>query len=96
MKVLQNLFTNETLGEIAKHHGKTVGQVVLRWNVQRGVVVIPKSTHKERIIENLDIFDFELTDADMEKIKTLDESKGLFVNHEDPEFVKYLYARKLT
>jgi 2,5-diketo-D-gluconate reductase A len=91
----QNLFTNETLAEIAKQHGKTAGQVVLRWNVQRGIVVIPKSTHKERIVENLNIFDFELSDKDMEKIKTLDESKGLFVNHEDPEFVKLLYSRKL-
>ncbi len=88
-----DLFTNETLSEIAKQYGKTVGQVVLRWNVQRGVVVIPKSTHKERMQENIDIFDFELTEKDMDKIKTLDESKGLFVNHEDPEFVKYLYAR---
>ncbi|HEX9018414.1 MAG TPA: aldo/keto reductase [Anaerolineaceae bacterium] len=91
----QNLFTHETLTQIASRHGKTVGQVVLRWNVQRGVVVIPKSTHKERIQENLDIFDFELSDGDMEQIKTLDENKGLFVNHEDPEFVKFLYARKL-
>jgi diketogulonate reductase-like aldo/keto reductase len=91
----QNLFANETLGEIAEHHGKTVGQVVLRWNVQRGIVVIPKSTHKERIIENLNVFDFELSDEDMEAIKALDERKGLFVNHEDPEFVKRLYARQL-
>lgn len=90
------LFTNETLVEIAKAYGKTVGQVVLRWNVQRDVVVIPKSTHKERIIENLNVFDFELTDKDMEKINKLDESKGLFVNHEDPEFVKYLYARNMS
>jgi len=89
----QNLFANETLGEIAKHHGKTVGQIVLRWNVQRGIVVIPKSTHKERIIENLNVFDFALSNEDMEEIKALDQSKGLFVNHEDPEFVKYLYAR---
>lgn len=92
----QNLFANETLGEIARRHGKTVGQVVLRWNFQKGVVVIPKSVRKERIIENFNIFDFELSDADMEKIKTLDERKGLFVNHEDPEFVKFLYSRKLT
>jgi diketogulonate reductase-like aldo/keto reductase len=88
-----DLFTNKTLAEIAKQYGKSVGQVVLRWNVQRGVIVIPKSTHKERMEENIDIFDFELSAKDMEKIKTLDESKGLFVNHEDPEFVKYLYAR---
>ena len=88
-----DLFTNDVLSKIAKQYGKTVGQVVLRWNVQRGVIVIPKSTHKERMQENIDIFDFELSDKDMDKIKTLDESKGLFVNHEDPEFVKYLYAR---
>jgi 2,5-diketo-D-gluconate reductase A len=89
----QNLFTNEILAEIAKPYGKTVGQVVLRWNVQRGVVVIPKSVRKERMIENFNIFDFELTNDDMKKIMTLDENKGLFVNHEDPAFVKYLYAR---
>ena len=89
----QNLFTNEILAQIAKQYGKTVGQVVLRWNVQRGIVVIPKSTHKERMRENINIFDFELSEKDMKKIKTLDESKALFVNHEDPEFVKYLYAR---
>jgi diketogulonate reductase-like aldo/keto reductase len=91
-----DLFTNETLAEIAKRYGKSVGQVVLRWNVQRGVVVIPKSTHKERMEENINIFDFELSNDDMEKIKTLDESKGLFVNHEDPEFVKALYSRNLN
>jgi diketogulonate reductase-like aldo/keto reductase len=91
----QNLFTNEILAEIAKQYGKTVGQVVLRWNFQRGIVVIPKSVRKERMIENFNIFDFQLSDEDMEKIKTLDESKGLFVNHEDPEFVKFLYNRQL-
>jgi 2,5-diketo-D-gluconate reductase A len=89
----QNLFTNEILTEIGKQYGKTVGQVVLRWNVQRGIVVIPKSVRKERMIENFNIFDFELSNDDMVKIKTLDENKGLFVNHEDPAFVKYLYAR---
>jgi 2,5-diketo-D-gluconate reductase A len=92
----QNLFTNEILAEIAKQYGKTVGQVVLRWNVQRGIVVIPKSVRKERMIENFNIFDFELSNEDMEKIKKLDENKGLFVNHEDPEFVKFLYSRNLT
>ena len=91
----QNLFTNETLMEIAKRHNKSVGQVVLRWNVQRGIVVIPKSVRKERIRENFTIFDFELSDEDMEKIKPMDENKGLFVVHEDPEFVKLLHSRKL-
>jgi len=89
----QDLFTNETLKKIAESHGKSTGQVVLRWNIQRGVVAIPKSTHKERIEENFDIFDFELNDTDMAEIAKLDENKGLFVNHADPEFVKALYAR---
>ncbi len=90
-----NLFTNETLVRIAKAHGKSVGQVVLRWNIQRGVVVIPKSTHKDRVIENFNVFDFELSDEDMAAIAVLDENKGLFVNHDDPEFLKALYARDI-
>jgi 2,5-diketo-D-gluconate reductase A len=89
----QDLFTNETLARIAESHGKSIGQVVLRWNIQRGVVAIPKSVRKERIEENFNIFDFELSAADMDKITGLDENKGLFVNHDDPEFVKYLYNR---
>ena len=63
--------------------------------MQRGIVVIPKSVRKERMEENINIFDFELSNEDMEKIKNLNESKGLFVNHEDPEFVRTLYSRKL-
>jgi 2,5-diketo-D-gluconate reductase A len=91
----QNLFTNETLLKIAKRHNKSVGQVVLRWNIQRGIVAIPKSARKERILENFNIFDFELTEGEMEKIKTLDETKQLFVNHEDPELVKRFCNHKL-
>ncbi len=92
----QDMFTNDTLAKIAESHGKSIGQIVLRWNIQRGIVAIPKSTHKERIIENFDIFDFELTDDDMSQIARLDENKGLFANHDDPEFVKRLFSRKLT
>lgn len=83
-----DLFKNEVLAKIAENHGKTIGQVVLRWNLQRSVVAIPKSTHKERILENFNIFDFELTDNEMATIGKLDEQRGLFVVHEDPEFVK--------
>jgi len=90
-----DMFTNLTLGEIAASHGKTVAQVVLRWNIQRGVVAIPKSTHKERIQENLDIFNFELSAQDMEKIRGLDEDKGLFFSHADPEMVKAIGSRKI-
>jgi diketogulonate reductase-like aldo/keto reductase len=92
----QDLFTNETLRKIGESHGKTVGQVVLRWHIQESIVAIPKSTHKERILENFDVFDFELTEEEIAAIAGLDENKGLFVNHEDPEFVKNLYGRQLT
>ena len=91
----QNLFGNEVLKGIGEKYGKSVAQVTLRWSIQRGIVGIPKSTHKERIIENFDIFDFELSDEDMQAIGNLDEQKGLFVNHEDPEFIKALYNRNL-
>lgn len=68
----KNIFTNPTLVEIAEAHRKSVGQVVLRWHIQRGVVVIPKSTNSNRMKQNLDVFDFELTNEDMEKIASLD------------------------
>jgi diketogulonate reductase-like aldo/keto reductase len=89
-------FTNEMLMEIAAAHGKTVGQVVLRWNVQRGVVVIPKSVHKERIEENFGIWDFELTAEDMAKIATLDMGyQGTAIKHFDPDFVRMCTGRKI-
>ncbi len=89
-------FENETLKAIAEAHGKSIGQVMLRWNVQRGVVVIPKSTHEERIKENLDIWDFELTAGDMEKIAGLDMGyQGTAVKHFDPDFVRMCVTRKI-
>ena len=89
-------FTNEMLQEIAANHGKTVGQVVLRWNVQRGVVVIPKSVRKERIEENFDIWDFALTDEEMAKVGSLDMGyQGSAVKHFDPEFVRMCTNRKI-
>ncbi len=89
-------FENDTLKAIAEAHGKSIGQVMLRWNVQRGVVVIPKSTHENRIKENLDIWDFELTAEDMEKISDLDMGyQGTAVKHFDPEFVRMCVTRKI-
>lgn len=89
------IFTNPLLSEIAAKHGKTVGQVVLRWNVQRGVIVIPKSVHKNRMEENLNIWDFALDDDDMKKISTLDIGHSEIVNHFDPNFVKSINNWKI-
>jgi 2,5-diketo-D-gluconate reductase A len=85
-----NIFQNEVLVSIAEKYNKTVAQVVLRWLTQREVVVIPKSVHKERIIENFNIFDFELSHEDMEKIAALDTKKSLFHTDGDIERVKLL------
>jgi 2,5-diketo-D-gluconate reductase A len=90
-----NMFQNETLVLIAENYNKSVAQVVLRWLTQRGVVAIPKSVRKERIIENFNIFDFELSQEDMEKIATLDTKQSLFFSHQDPEMVKWIGTRKL-
>ena len=89
-------FDDPMLQKIAAAHGKTVGQVILRWNVQRGVVVIPKSTHKERIEENIDIWDFTLTEEEMKRIASLDMGyEGTAVKHFDPEFVRMCNQRKI-
>lgn len=85
-----NFFSNETLTTIGEQHGKSVAQVALRFLIQRGVVVIPKSTHKERMIENLDVFSFELSQEEMASIATLDKNESLFFSHRDPEIVKWL------
>ncbi|MBA2937000.1 aldo/keto reductase [Paenibacillus sp. CGMCC 1.16610] len=87
---LNNMFGNEVLVSIAEKHNKSVAQVVLRWLVQREVVVIPKSVRKERIVENFDIFDFELSADDIEQISTLDTQKSLFLSYHDPKFAKML------
>ena len=83
-----NFFMNETLAEIGRKYGKTVPQVALRWLLQRGVIIIPKSSHKERMAQNIDIFDFELSSDDMSLIKTLDTGKSLFFDHHDGEVTK--------
>lgn len=79
---------NPILQQIAKTHNKSVAQVVLRWLIQRGVVVIPKTTHKTRMIENISVFDFALSEAEMQKIATLDKGKSLFVDFNDPKSVQ--------
>lgn len=89
-----NLFTNKLLTSIGKKYNKTVAQVVLRWLTQRGVVAIPKSVRKERMEENFNSLDFQLSDEDMEAIKTLDTNASLFFDHGDPAMVKWLGTYK--
>lgn len=90
-----NLFQNEALRTIATQHGKTIGQIVLRWVIQRGVVVLAKSVRKERMSENLAIFDFELDANDMAQIAKLDTGNSSFFSHHDPAIVKWMSERKL-
>jgi 2,5-diketo-D-gluconate reductase A len=85
---LIQLIRTPLLIEIAKRHNKTVAQVMLRWNVQRGIVVIPKTSHVERMKENIDIFDFELSDEEMKAIATLDEDRSLWLDYDDPYIVE--------
>jgi 2,5-diketo-D-gluconate reductase A len=87
-----DIFTNEVLGKIAESYDKTIGQVTLRWHIQKGIIAIPKSVRKERIEENFNIFDFELSTDDMAKITSLDTGRSL-VDHENPDFVKMLFGR---
>ncbi len=93
-----DLFNNPVIADIGKKYGKTNAQVMLRWELQRGIVVIPKSVHIERMQENFDIFDFELTDEDMETMATLDRKQSSFFSHTDPAmvewFVKMVEERK--
>jgi 2,5-diketo-D-gluconate reductase A len=89
------LFTNEALVAIGRKHGKSVGQVVLRWVVQRGIVALAKSVRKERMVENLDVFAFELDDADMAGIAALETGQSCFFSHRDPAMVKWLSERRL-
>lgn len=89
-------FEDKMLNDIANKYHKTVGQVLLRWNIQRGVVVIPKSTHIERIIENIDVFDFVLSKEEIKQISTLDQGySGSRAKHFDPEFVQMCLAKKI-
>lgn len=83
------LFENETLVNIGKKYNKTAAQVILRWLIQRGVIIACKSTHVERMEENFNVFDFELSFSDMDEIKVLDKNSSLFFNHQDPNMVEW-------
>lgn len=89
------IFTHPVLTEIGQAHGKTAAQVALRWNIQRGVVVIPKTVHKERMEQNMDIWDFALTRDEMEKIDALDLGHSSIVDHNNPDFIKMLHNLKV-
>lgn len=90
-----NLFGNETLTDIARKHGRSVGQVVLRWVVQRGIVALAKSVRRERMEENLRVFDFALDDSDMARIASLETGESSFFSHRDPAMVKSISERRL-
>jgi 2,5-diketo-D-gluconate reductase A len=90
-----NIFYNELLSAIGKKYNKSIAQVICRWLTQRGVIAIPKSVRKERMIENFNSLDFKLSADDMEQIKTLDTNATLFFDHRDPAMVKWLGERKL-
>ncbi|RYE42021.1 MAG: aldo/keto reductase [Hyphomicrobiales bacterium] len=90
-----NLFQNDILTAIGRKYGKSVGQVVLRWLVQRGVVALAKSVRKERMVENLDVFDFELDASDLASIATLETATSSFFSHRDPAMVKWMSERRL-
>ncbi len=89
---LKGTFSDPVLADIARKHGKTTAQVMLRWNIQRGVVVIPKSVHKERMVENFDIWDFSLDEEDMRRIATLDKGVPSMLDTEKPSEVRRLYG----
>jgi len=90
-----NLFQNDVLLGVAREHGKSVGQVVLRWLLQRDIVALAKSVRKERMLENLDLFNFELSPADMTRIAGLDRGTSSFFSHRDPAMVKWMSERRL-
>jgi len=89
------IFTNSTIAEIAQAHGKTVGQVILRWLLQRGITVIPKSVHPARMAENMAVFDFELSSAEMQTMATLDRNESQFFDHRDPVTIEQIFGTSL-
>ena len=91
----QGIFRNEVLTRIGEKYGKSPAQVILRWNIDRGVVVIPKSVHEERIAQNIDVFDFRLTKEDMVAIAKLDGGQTFFGRNEDPQYAKMINSVKI-
>lgn len=89
------IFTHPVLTAVGEKYGKSAAQIALKWNVQRGVVIIPKSTHMERMVQNMDIWDFELTEEEMAEISKLDLGKSEIVDHSDPAFIKMLHSLKI-
>lgn len=90
-----DIFTNETIAKIAQKYGKANGQVILRWLLQRGITVIPKSVHRNRMEENLNVFDFELTDAEMQTMASLDKNESQFFDHRDPVTIEQIFGSSL-
>ena len=91
----RGIFNNETLTKIGEKYNKSAAQVILRWNIDRGVIVIPKSTHEERIAQNIDVFDFRLTKEDMDAISALDGGQTFFGRNEDPQYAKMINSVKI-
>lgn len=89
-----NIFTHPVLTEIGNKYNKTAAQIALKWNAERGVSIIPKSVHKERMEQNINIWDFKLTDEDMKKINELDLGHSEIIDHNNPEIVKYILSAK--
>jgi 2,5-diketo-D-gluconate reductase A len=91
-----NLFGDQTLSAIGEAYGKSIAQVVLRWLIQRDIVVIPRSVRRDRMEQNLDVFDFTLTDGELAEIATMDTGVSLFFDHRDPAMVSWLNGRRDT
>ena len=90
-----DIFNNELLASLASKYNKSIAQIILRWMIQRNIVVIPKTITKERMVENINVFDFNISIDDMELIKTLDNNTSLFFDHRNPEIIKWMASRKI-